>query len=525
MAPLLLLAFVLSAQDKPPEKCSLSGTVVNSVTGEPLNKVDLVLVPTERSNRIAAVTTSDSEGRFTMVDLDPGSYHLTGKRNGYLDTAYGARRPEGDGTVLRLEAGQGLPELKLKLMPFGVIAGVVRDSDGEPLNGAHVTVARLTYEYGKPRVEGYGDTETDDLGQYRLRGLPPGKYYVGVKPNGDREATRVDHSSGKAAAEGPVPTVYPGSADASLAAPIEVATGARVGGIDIKMARVRCYTVSGRVATGAGAGAPAAYITLRGQERGMELDVPLSTTTRNANGDFELRGVPPGRYQLAATRGGSEVAVVPLEVAGNLEGVRAVLGKGAQVKAGMVMEGGGRVKPERFQVFLTVNGQSGYFLEAEGDQFATQNNVAPDRYEVQVERLAAGTYVKSIRSGDTDVLNDGLTIAPGGTVQFEITLASDAAKVEGTVTNQSDQPGPGATVVLVPEPKFRARGDLFKTATTDQYGHFEFATVAPGEYKVFAWDDVEPGIWNDPEFLKEHEKKGAAVTAGAKGHATVQVKL
>jgi hypothetical protein len=257
----------------------------------------------------------------------------------------------------------------------------------------------------------------------------------------------------------------------------------------------------------------------------MELDVALSTTTRNANGDFELRGVPPGRYQLAATRGGSEVAVVPLEVAGNLEGVRAVLGKGAQVKAGMVMEGGGRVKPERFQVFLTVNGQSGYFLEAEGDQFATQNNVAPDRYEVQVERLAAGTYVKSIRSGDTDVLNDGLTIAPGGTVQFEITLASDAAKVEGTVTNQSDQPGPGATVVLVPEAKLRARGDLFKTATTDQYGHFEFVTVAPGEYKVFAWDDVEPGIWNDPEFLKEHEKKGEAVTAGAKGHETVKVKM
>ncbi len=70
-----------------------------------------------------------------MVDLDPGSYHLMGKRNGYLDAAYGARRPEGDGTVLRLEAGQARPELKLKLMPLGVIAGVVRDSEGEPLTG------------------------------------------------------------------------------------------------------------------------------------------------------------------------------------------------------------------------------------------------------------------------------------------------------------------------------------------------------------------------------------------------------
>jgi hypothetical protein len=518
MTPLLLLAFVLSAQDKPPEKCSLSGTVVSSVTGEPLNKVDLVLEPVERSSHPQAVTTSDSEGRFAMVDLDPGIYRLTGKRNGYLDTRYGARRPEGDGTVLRLEAGQALPELKLKLMPFGVIAGVVRDSDGEPLNGARVYVARRTYEDGKQRVKGYDSTDTDDLGQYRLRGLPPGKYYVGVKPSTDWQ-TRVDHSSGKAAPESAVPTVYPGSADASLAAPVEVATGARVSGIDITMARVRTYTVSGRVVTGAGAGAPGASITLRSQERGMDLDVALSTTTRNANGDFELRGVQAGRYQLAAGRGGSEVAATPLDVAGNVSGVRAVLGKGAQVKAIMVMEGGERIKPGPFQVFLTTNGQSGYFLDTEGKQ------VAPDRYEVRVESPAAGTYVKSIRAGDTDVLNDGLTIGPGGTVQFEITVASDAGKVEGTVTDKSDQPGLGATVVLVPEPKLRARSDLFKTATTDQYGNFEFASVAPGEYKVFAWDDVEPGIWNDPEFLKEYEKKGEAVTVSSKGHETVKVKM
>jgi hypothetical protein len=116
------------------------------------------------------------------------------------------------------------------------------------------------------------------------------------------------------------------------------------------------------------------------------------------------------------------------------------------------------------------------------------------------------------------VLNNGLVVAQGATVQLEITVAADAGKVEGTAA-------PGATVVLIPELKLRARNDLFKTATTDQTGHFEFTSVTPGEYKVFAWDDVEPGIWNDPEFLKEHEKKGEPVTVGSKGHETVKVKL
>ena len=125
----MALSPLLAEQDKSSEKCFLSGTVVNAITGEPLNKVDLALEPVSGRPRVASVTVTDNEGRFAMIDLDPGSYHLTGRRNGYLDTAYGARRPEGDGAILRLEAGQSLPDLKLKLIPFGVIAGVIRDSD------------------------------------------------------------------------------------------------------------------------------------------------------------------------------------------------------------------------------------------------------------------------------------------------------------------------------------------------------------------------------------------------------------
>jgi len=45
MPSLLILALFLPWQTTPPEKCSLSGIVVNSITGEPLNKVDLRLEP------------------------------------------------------------------------------------------------------------------------------------------------------------------------------------------------------------------------------------------------------------------------------------------------------------------------------------------------------------------------------------------------------------------------------------------------------------------------------------------------
>jgi len=66
MALALLLAFFLAAQDKPPEKCTLSGTVVSSVSGEPLNHVEVFAEPV--SGGTDATTTTDDKGNFTLVD-------------------------------------------------------------------------------------------------------------------------------------------------------------------------------------------------------------------------------------------------------------------------------------------------------------------------------------------------------------------------------------------------------------------------------------------------------------------------
>ena len=49
--------------------------------------------------------------------------------------------------------------------------------------------------------------------------------------------------------------------------------------------------------------------------------------------------------------------------------------------------------------------------------------------------------------------------------------------------------------------------------------------TAPGEYLLFAWEDVEPGIWHDPDFLKNYEGKGERVTIRAAGHESSKVRL
>jgi hypothetical protein len=54
---------------------------------------------------------------------------------------------------------------------------------------------------------------------------------------------------------------------------------------------------------------------------------------------------------------------------------------------------------------------------------------------------------------------------------------------------------------------------LYKSQSTDQYGHFDLRGIAPGDYKLFTWDEVEEGAWEDADFLKPFEEKGEKVRA------------
>ena len=52
----------------------------------------------------------------------------------------------------------------------------------------------------------------------------------------------------------------------------------------------------------------------------------------------------------------------------------------------------------------------------------------------------------------------------------------------------------------------------YKTAVTDETGHFAVKNVDPGAYKVFAWQQVETGAYMDPDFIQPVENLGASVT-------------
>ncbi len=116
-------------------------------------------------------------------------------------------------------------------------------------------------------------------------------------------------------------------------------------------------------------------------------------------------------------------------------------------------------------------------------------------------------------------------VSNAGKLPLDIALSRDGATIGGMVQDKDDQPAPGAIVVLIPETNLQFRHDLYQQTTTDQYGRYRFSSVAPGEYKLVAGEDIEPGIWFDGDFLKNIEKRSQTVTVRAKGHLTVALHL
>jgi hypothetical protein len=141
----------------------------------------------------------------------------------------------------------------------------------------------------------------------------------------------------------------------------------------------------------------------------------------------------------------------------------------------------------------------------------TVDGMAPGDFRVKVERLPAGRYVKSMRLGNADVLNDGLHLSGRPQGVLEIVIGANAGNIDGSVSNDRQQALPNATVVLVPDLRLRQRSDLYKVVTTDTSGRFRITGVTPGDYKMFAWENVESGAWQDPAFVGAYENAGRPI--------------
>src|SRR5262245_18942933 len=156
---------------------SIEGVVVENGLNRVLARVSLDLRSVDGANpnsRYRAITTN--EGKFSVRNVLPGRYSLVASRGGYLRVEYGQRGPNGTGTTLEIRAGQTLRDIRLAMIPSASISGRVFDSKGEPAVNAQMHAWKVSYAEAWRKLVPVTSQVTNDLGDYRLFGLPPGLY-------------------------------------------------------------------------------------------------------------------------------------------------------------------------------------------------------------------------------------------------------------------------------------------------------------------------------------------------------------
>lgn len=494
----------------------LSGSVINSVTGEPVRRavVELLVGP-ER------LDFTDANGQFEFHDLRAGEAALRVRKPGFLE---GDEAGQGTGTQVA-KIGAQAPPLVLKLVPESIIYGRAQDAAGDPIERLPVKVIAARIYNGRKHWVQRQMTMTNDDGEFRLANLPPGSYYLQAGPTWD-----LGNPQGMDGRDQAYPTVYyPAASDPSGASLMSVSAGQQVN-TNLIVSPIPLVKISGQILGGsAEQGVTFEFF----DSFGNSISFPV---TEQRGGRFEAKA-PAGSYTLEVNawgwrgHGNQLVASAPLNTTSDVSGLQLVLAPATSIPI-LVRAEATHLSPVSFgrsatpvpSVHLSQAGAligRREFWDSSVPGVATHvlQNVAPGTYSVEVtSQPGSSWYVQSVECGGVDLLRGDLSIVSGvSPPPIEIVMRDDAASLSGQVAGEGNVRG---IVVAVPDgAPLRA-----SSASLGTDGHFLLPNLPPGSYSVLALDrpDIE---YTNPDALGRFLAQASRVDLGANDEHTVNLRL
>lgn len=522
-AKLLLLCVVcVSIFAQPAGSGVISGTVIDAATGDPVRKA-IVTVTWHGTPRSWATMRSDGSGKFSFEGLPAGKYDLAAHKSALGVATYGSTSVRQLGNQITLGDGEVHADIKLWFLRSASISGRVVDAEGEPVSGANVTLMRPGRQFGERILTNAQGASTNDRGEFKFTGLDPGQFYLRCVPNmGGPFMRNVVYFSGgpePVARDIMVPQFYGGARDSKDAAPVILRGGDALTGIDFHLTAEHPATISGRV-IGVPALDPPAEASLkppairnrrvfRGNEQGVIVSaIPaedgfpggMSEAARAPDYQFEMSGNIPGRYRLQAQVRAKDKNYYASQIVDAHDGVNEVLltmVPSVEVKGHLRVEGPAANPVEGFSIALGGAGpgrNQDYSSPVKKDGSFTIENVPPGEWVVGVNG-GSGTFEKSVRLGDKDFLYQRVEIPPGLDAPLNIVISSNTATVSGAI----DAGGKGAGILLAPVGLVHTFTRFYYSVTADDDGKFKMNGIAPGKYKIFALEKINPANFRNPE--------------------------
>jgi hypothetical protein len=493
---------------------TLSGSVVNSASGEPVPHAAVRLNGTVQRN-----TFTDNEGHFQFDGLPQCQVTVMAQKPGFFTD----QDPAGAGSRW-ISIGPEASSISVKLVPQAAIYGKVTESGGQPVEHMPVRLTARAIREGRRPWEPRGMTETDEDGHYRFAGLMPGTYYLSVGPRegelelfGENEKQKVGFAH----------VYYPGTPDLAAASPVQLAAGQQAQA-DVSVSAVPVYKVTGTIAGHRpDQGVGFQVFTPSGDE------ISLPTNFNMDTGVFTLDSVPAGNYVLRAL---SQSGVQPLRaevrinVSSEMDGLHLTLVPAVSIPVVVRLDSrnssatsSASVSPQRAPLFVHLipsgMAMSESFSSNEPGSGMTLQNVDFGTYTVEVKPRSPW-YVQSATYGHTNVLYDDISVVEGQNYPMEVTLRDDGATVAGTVKAPDNTPV-RASIVAIQQPLSKQVPQISRGVTSA----FNISGLAPGEYLVFAFDQTDGLELSSMDVIETYASQAAHVTLTPNQKAQVQLDL
>ena len=159
-----------------PATASIVGRLLDATTGQPI--AGGVVVLREVASRDQRVVSTSDTGEFVLVDLPATAFSLHASALGYVGRQFGQRHALGEGVPIALRTGETRRGVDVALRPGGAITGRVTTENGQPLALAEGEALRPQLENDLRVLIPVGRAESNERGEFRIVGLPPGHYYI-----------------------------------------------------------------------------------------------------------------------------------------------------------------------------------------------------------------------------------------------------------------------------------------------------------------------------------------------------------
>lgn len=450
---------------------------------------------------------TDHDGFYRIENLAAGAYEVSPSAPAFV-IANNNNNQRGK-TVIVAE-DENVENINFSLVRGGVITGRVTDADGRAVIQQQVSVYRMDpggQQDQPPRpVFTTNAVVTDDRGVYRMYGLIAGRYKVaaGRAEEGNFGVFAMSRNIYRQ-------VFHPDVSEYAKAHVIEVIEGSEATNVDIALGRAQAtFTASGRVID-AEKNAPVPHLRLGVQRAaGRQIEMVPTLATTNAQGDFIIEGLAPGKYGVYLFQMSSQDQVPDMRVEQSsfdivdqdVSGITVRLTKGATLSGVVVLESDDKTVLQKLQqmqlrafVMAGPGGMGGFGQSSVSpigpDGSFRLGGLAPGTVNIFLNAAMGNPmnikgYVISRIERDGVAMSQRVEVKEGEQISgLRIVIAYGTATLRGVVKFENGSLPPGGQIFA----RLVKPGDSMAMSTmqppqVDARGHFMLEGLAAGMYEL-----------------------------------------